>query len=162
MIRVGLSYDAHAFDESRPLVLGGVTIPDAPGLAGHSDADVVSHAIADALLGAARLGDLGTLFPNDDRWRGASSLDILVHTAKAVSDAGWSIVNADATILAEVPKLAPYREHMIDLIAAALGLATSAVWVKATTTDGLGFSGRREGIAAMAVVLIERPDAVVA
>lgn len=159
MIRAGLGFDAHAFDAGRPLVLGGVEIPDGPGLAGHSDADVVSHAIADALLGAARLGDLGTLFPSDERWRGASSLDILMHTAQAVSDAGWSIVNVDATIVTESPKLAPHREHMIDVVAAALGLATSAVWLKATSTDGLGFTGRSEGIAAMAVVLIERPDA---
>jgi 2-C-methyl-D-erythritol 2,4-cyclodiphosphate synthase len=148
----------HAFDAGRPLVLGGVTIPDSPGLAGYSDADVVSHAIADALLGAARLGDLGSLFPNDERWRDASSLDILVHTARAVSDAGWTIVNVDGTIVAETPKIAPYREHMIDMVSAALGLATSTVWLKATSTDGLGFAGRGEGIGAMAVVLIERPD----
>ena len=158
MIRAGLGFDTHAFEAGRPLVLGGVEIADAPGLAGHSDADVVSHAIADALLGAARLGDLGTLFPNDERWRGASSLDILMHTAQAVSDAEWSIVNVDATIVTESPKLARYRDRMIDVVAAALGLATSAVWLKATSTDGLGFTGRGEGIGAMAVVLIERPD----
>lgn len=161
MMRVGLGYDVHAFDEGRELVLGGVSIPDASGLSGHSDADVISHAIADALLGAARLGDLGTLFPSNERWAGASSLEILSHTAKAVSDARWSIVNVDATVVAQVPKLAPYREKMIDVVAAALGLATSAVWIKATTTDGLGFTGRTEGIAAMAVVLIERADAPV-
>ena len=159
MIRVGLGYDGHAFEEGRPLILGGIEIPGERGLAGHSDADVVSHAIADALLGAARLGDLGTLFPNDARWRGASSLDILAHTAEAVTDAGWTIVNVDATIVAEAPRLAPHREKMIDVVASALGLATSAVWLKATSTDGLGFAGRKEGIAAMAVVLIERPDA---
>ena len=158
MIRAGLGFDSHAFDAARPLVLGGVQIAGAPGLAGHSDADVVSHAIADALLGAARLGDLGTLFPNDERWRGASSLDILMHTAQAVSDAGWSIVNVDATIVTETPKLAPHREKMIDLVAAALGLATSTVWLKATSTDGLGFTGRGEGIAAMAVVLVQRRE----
>ena len=158
MIRVGLGYDAHAFEEGRRLILGGVEIPGSLGLAGHSDADVASHAIADALLGAARLGDLGTLFPNDQRWRAASSLDILAHTAQAVTGAGWSIVNVDATIVAEAPKLAPHREAMIDLVASALGLATSAVWLKGTSTDGLGFAGRGEGIAALAVVLIERPD----
>lgn len=158
MIRVGLGYDAHAFEAGRPLVLGGVEIVAERGLAGHSDADVVSHAIADALLGAARLGDLGTLFPNDERWRNASSLDILAHTAHAVTGAGWSIVNVDATIITESPKLAAHREEMIDLVASALELATSAVWLKGTTTDGLGFTGRGEGIAAMAVVLIERPD----
>lgn len=158
MIRVGLGYDAHAFDPDRQLTLGGIVIPDSPGLAGHSDADVLSHAIADALLGAARLGDLGTLFPNDDRWKDASSLDILVHSARAVSDAGWSINNVDATVVAEFPKLAPYRENMIDLVAASLDIATSAVWLKGTSTDGLGWEGRKEGISAVAVVLIERPD----
>jgi 2-C-methyl-D-erythritol 2,4-cyclodiphosphate synthase len=159
VIRVGLGYDVHAFDDGRPLVLGGVSIPDAPGLAGHSDADVVSHAIADALLGAARLGDLGTLFPNDERWANASSLEILEHTTTALTDARWSIVNVDATVVAETPRLAPYRDEMIERVAGSLGLATSAVWIKATTTDGLGYTGRREGIAVMAVVLIERPDA---
>lgn len=158
MIRVGLGYDAHAFAPKRQLILGGIVIPDEPGLAGHSDADVLSHAIADALLGAARLGDLGTLFPNDDRWKDASSLDILVQSARAVTDAGWSINNVDATVVAESPKLAPYRESMIDLVAASLDIATSAVWIKGTSTDGLGWEGRREGISALAVVLIERPD----
>lgn len=158
MIRVGLGYDAHGFDPERPLVLGGMVIPDAPGLAGHSDADVLSHAIADALLGAARLGDLGTLFPDNATWRDASSLDILVHTARAVTDAGWSINNVDATVIAETPKLAPFRENMIDLIAASLGIATSAVWIKGTSTDGLGWEGKKEGIGALAVVLIERTD----
>ena len=160
MIRVGLGYDVHAFDRGRPLVLGGVEIPDEPGLAGHSDADVVCHAIADALLGAARLGDLGSLFPNDERWAGASSLDILRNCIEAVGEAGWSVVNLDTTVVAERPRLAPYREAMIDQIATALGLATSAVWLKATTTDGLGFSGREEGIAALAVVLIEGSGAL--
>ena len=158
MIRVGLGYDAHGFDPGRPLVLGGMVIPDTPGLAGHSDADVLSHAIADALLGAARLGDLGTLFPDNATWRNASSLDILVHTARAVTDAGWSINNVDATVISEAPKLAPFRESMIDLIAASLGIATSAVWVKGTSTDGLGWEGKKEGIGALAVVLIERSD----
>ncbi|HYN37057.1 MAG TPA: 2-C-methyl-D-erythritol 2,4-cyclodiphosphate synthase, partial [Actinomycetota bacterium] len=100
----------------------------------------------------------GTLFPNDDRWKDASSLDILVQSARAVTDAGWSINNVDATVVAESPKLAPYRESMIDLVAASLDIATSAVWLKGTSTDGLGWEGRREGISALAVVLIERPD----
>ena len=158
MIRVGLGYDAHAFDPDRKLILGGVEVPGASGLAGHSDADVLSHAIADALLGAARLGDLGSLFPNDDTWKDARSLDILVHTAQAVADAGWSISSVDATLIAAAPKLAPHRQRMIDLISASLNIATSAVWIKATTTDGLGWEGRSEGVGAMAVVLIERPD----
>ena len=162
MIRVGLGYDAHAFDENRPLVLGGIEIPEAPGLSGHSDADVLSHAVADALLGAARLGDLGTLFPNDETWRNASSLQILTHTAQAVTGAGWTINNVDATVIAEAPKLAPWRESMIEAVASSLGVATSAVWIKGTTTDGLGWEGRKEGIGALAVVLIERSDEPVA
>ena len=158
MIRVGLGFDAHGFDAERPLILGGVYVPTAPGLAGHSDADVVSHAIADALLGAARLGDLGGMFPNDDRWRGASSLEILSETASAVVEAGWAICNVDATIVMERPRLDIFRTEMIDNIARALRLSTEAVWVKATTTDGLGFPGRSEGAGAIAVALIERPD----
>lgn len=162
MIRVGLGYDAHAFDDSRPLILGGLEIPDSPGLSGHSDADVLSHAVADALLGAARLGDLGTLFPNDETWRNASSLEILRHTAQAVTGAGWTINNVDATVIAETPKLSEWREEMIELVAAALGVATSAVWIKGTTTDGLGWEGKKNGIGALAVVLIERSDEPVA
>ena len=158
MIRVGSGYDAHRFDQTRPLILGGITIPDAPGLAGHSDADAVSHAIADALLSAARLGDLGTLFPNDERWRDASSLDILTQTAEAVADAGWTIGNVDCTVVTETPRIADYRSQMIDMVAAALRVATSAIWIKASTSDGLGFTGRGEGLAASATALIERPD----
>lgn len=158
MIRVGLGFDAHPFTSERDLVLGGVLIPDMPGLEGHSDADVVSHAIADALLSATRSGDLGTLFPNDERWRGASGTEILQHTSRAVKEGGWSIVNVDATLIAEVPKIAPYRDEMIETLSTALGLISSEVWVKATTTDRLGFTGRGEGIGALAVVLVQRPD----
>lgn len=158
MIRVGLGFDAHPFSSERDLVLGGVLIPDMPGLEGHSDADVVSHAIADALLSATRSGDLGTLFPNDERWRGASGTEILQHTSRAVKEGGWSIVNVDATLIAEVPKIAPYRDEMIETLSTALGLISSEVWVKATTTDRLGFTGRGEGIGALAVVLVQRPD----
>ena len=155
-MRVGLGLDAHAFDESRALVLGGVTIPGARGLAGHSDADVLSHAIADAMLSAAALSDLGSSFPGDERWRDASSLDILTETAHIVSRAGWSIGNVDATVVAEAPRLKPYRDDMISSISRALRIEPARVWVKATTTDGLGFPGREEGIAALAVVLLER------
>ena len=158
MIRVGSGFDAHRFDDRRPLILGGISIPNAPGLAGHSDADAVSHAIADALLSAARLGDLGTLFPRDERWRDASSLDMLAQTAEAIGDAGWTIVNVDCTVVTETPRISEYRSQMIEMLAAALRVATSAVWIKATTTDGLGFTGRREGLAASATALIERPD----
>jgi 2-C-methyl-D-erythritol 2,4-cyclodiphosphate synthase len=156
LTRVGVGVDAHALDRERKLVLGGVAVPDAPGLSGHSDADVLCHAIADALLGAARLGDLGEKFPNDDRWREASSLEILSETGRAVVSSGWSIANVDATVIAQTPRLAPYRDDMIRNIAASLRISTEDVSVKATSTDGLGFAGRAEGIAALAVALIER------
>lgn len=156
MSRVGLGFDAHAFEADRPLILGGVTIPDAPGLAGHSDADVVSHAIADALLGSTGQGDLGELFPDDDRWKGASSLEILRLTAQRVTQAGWTIENVDVTIVAQRPRLASFRSAMVETIAGSLGAAPTDVSVKATTTDGMGSIGRAEGIAALAVVLVNR------
>jgi 2-C-methyl-D-erythritol 2,4-cyclodiphosphate synthase len=160
--RSGIGFDAHAFQrtgeaaEPRPLVIGGVTIPGIPGLGGHSDADVLSHAIADALLGAASLGDLGSNFPGDERWAGASSLLILEETARLVRDAGYSIAHVDASVVAEAPRLSPHRAAMRANVAAALGIAESDVSVKATTTDGLGFAGRGDGIAALAVATIER------
>jgi 2-C-methyl-D-erythritol 2,4-cyclodiphosphate synthase len=154
MTRTGLGFDAHAFDASRRLVLGGVEIPDSPGLAGHSDADALSHAVADALLGAASLGDLGEEFPATDQWRDAKSLDILRGSAAIVRANGWDIVNADATIVAERPRLTPFRDRMIANLADALGVTTDRVSVKATTTDGMGFTGRGEGIGALAVVTI--------
>lgn len=155
-LRVGSGFDAHRRDEARPLVLGGVEIPGAPGLAGHSDADVVCHAIADALLGAAGLGDLGARFPGDERWRDASSLDILRTTAALLAEGGWQVVNVDATIVAESPRLAPHRPDMTVRVAGALGIEPAAVSIKATTTDGLGFCGRSEGVAAFAVALLQR------
>ncbi|MGH2808342.1 MAG: 2-C-methyl-D-erythritol 2,4-cyclodiphosphate synthase [Actinomycetota bacterium] len=156
MTRVGLGFDAHAFDASRRLVLGGVLIPDSPGLEGHSDADVLCHSIADALLGAAGLGDLGSSFPDDDTWRDASSLLILEETARMVAAAGWTISNVDATVVGEAPRLAPYRDQMTGAISEALGVIAGIVSVKATTTDRMGFTGRSEGIAAMAVAALER------
>lgn len=156
MSRVGLGFDCHAFDSGRSLILGGVVIPGSPGLSGHSDADVLSHAIADALLGAGRLGDLGTMFPADDRWREASSLAILALTARALRDHGCRIENVDGTVVAQSPTLAPHRGEMTAAIAQALELPASEVSIKATTTDGLGFTGRREGIAAIAVVLVDQ------
>lgn len=156
MSRVGLGFDAHSFDAGRPLILGGVTIPDAPGLAGHSDADVVSHAIADALLGSTGLGDLGELFPNDERWKDASSVEILRQTAQAVTRAGWTIVNVDVTVVAQRPRIASHRSAMAERVGDALGMAHADVSIKATTTDGMGFIGRAEGIAALAVALVER------
>jgi 2-C-methyl-D-erythritol 2,4-cyclodiphosphate synthase len=154
-MRIGFGFDAHAFDTSRGLILGGVFIPDSPGLSGHSDADVLCHSIADALLGAVGLSDLGTLFPNDERWRDASSLDLLAETAQELRKVRWDIANIDSTVLAEEPRLAPYRDEMEKNIATALGLDIGVVSVKATTADGMGFTGRREGIAAMAVALVE-------
>ncbi len=157
-MRVGTGFDVHAFDASRPLVLGGVEIGDSPGLAGHSDADVLCHAIADAVLGAARLGDIGALFPNDARWENASSLVLLAATVEAARESGWVIGNIDSIVIAETPSLTPHKAEMIANIAQAAQVDQSLVSVKATTTDGLGFTGRREGIAALATVLL---DAVV-
>jgi 2-C-methyl-D-erythritol 2,4-cyclodiphosphate synthase len=151
-----MGFDTHAFDPARDLVLGGVTIPDSPGLAGHSDADVLSHAVADALLGAAGLGDVGSNFPATDRWRDASSLEILAETAGRLADDGWTIGNVDATVMAEAPRLAPFVEDMRAAVSSALGIDSASVSVKSTTTDGLGFVGRGEGLAAIAVALIEK------
>lgn len=156
MIRVGLGFDVHPFDDTRRLMLGGVEITDSPGLAGHSDGDVLCHAVADALLGAARLGDLGERFPATARWENAPSAGILVEVARALTDKGWSIVDIDATVVAEEPRIAPHRDRMIDAVAAALAVSPEQISVKATTTDGLGVIGRGEGIAALAVALIER------
>ena len=154
-MRVGIGFDVHAFDATRPLILGGVEIPDAPGLAGHSDADVVCHAIADALLGAAALGDIGEHFPpSDDRWKDASSIDLLTRVRDLVVDRGYEISNVDATLLLEAPKVAPHRAQMTKNIAAALGLDVDRVSVKATTTEGLGTVGRGEGAACMAVAAL--------
>ncbi|MEA2460683.1 MAG: 2-C-methyl-D-erythritol 2,4-cyclodiphosphate synthase [Actinomycetota bacterium] len=156
MIRIGQGVDVHAFDGARPLILGGVEIPGSPGLGGHSDADVVCHAVADALLGAACAGDLGQNFPAIERWRNVSSLEILRESRLLLETKGWRIGNVDATVVAEAPKLSPYVSEMAHNVAGVLGVADDAVSVKATTTDGLGFAGRGEGIACFAVALIER------
>ncbi|MBA2725674.1 MAG: 2-C-methyl-D-erythritol 2,4-cyclodiphosphate synthase [Actinobacteria bacterium] len=153
-MRIGQGFDVHAFDDDRPLIIGGVPIPDHPGLLGHSDADVLCHAVADALLGAARLGDLGSVFPASDEWRDASSMDILRSVAGKFAAARFAIVNIDATVIAETPRLASYVTEMSLNVAEALGIDPEQVSVKATTTDGLGFTGRGEGIAAQAVSLI--------
>ncbi|MDQ4065175.1 MAG: 2-C-methyl-D-erythritol 2,4-cyclodiphosphate synthase [Actinomycetota bacterium] len=155
MTRVGLGFDAHAFDPDRRLVLGGVKITDSPGLAGHSDADVVAHALADALLGAAALGDLGSRFPDTNEWKNADSLVILKECAAAVSVAGYGIVNVDVTVVAQRPRLAAHIDAMAATLASTLDLAPADVSVKATTTDGMGFTGRGEGIAALAIVAID-------
>lgn len=156
MIRVGLGFDVHPFDEARPLMLGGIEIPDSPGLAGHSDGDVLSHAVADALLGAAGLGDLGERFPATPEWQDAASAGILAEVARSLLDGGWSIADVDATVVAQGPRIAPHRDRMIETVAAALAISPERMSVKATTTDGLGVIGRGEGIAAFAVALIER------
>lgn len=152
--RVGHGFDVHAFEDGRPLMLGCILIDDARGLGGHSDADVVAHAVADALLGAAAAGDLGQSFPATPEWRDASGARILAGAAQEVASAGWRVGNVDVTIVAEAPKLAPYREAMRGAVAAALGLDRGSVSIKATTTDGLGFTGRGEGIACYAVALL--------
>lgn len=156
-MRIGSGYDVHAFAPDRPLVLGGVTIPYELGLAGHSDADAVIHAIVDALLGAAALGDIGQHFPSrDPRWKDQPSVVFLTYTRELLCQEGWQIGNVDATIIAERPKMGPHIAAMRAFLAEHLHLTREQVSVKATTTDGLGFTGRREGIACSAVALIER------
>jgi 2-C-methyl-D-erythritol 2,4-cyclodiphosphate synthase len=155
--RVGLGIDAHALAEGVPLVLGGVSIDSPRGLAGHSDGDVVAHALIDALLGAAGLGDIGALFPSsDDRYRGASSLDLLRKAYGDVREAGWELVNADCVLVGEEPRIERIRGEMRARLAGALGVDVGRVNVRATTTDRLGFTGRGEGLAAQSVVLLER------
>ena len=156
MTRIGHGYDVHRLVPERRCVIGGVDIPAELGLLGHSDADVLLHAIADALLGAAALGDIGKHFPDTDpRYEGADSLELLRHVVLLLRERGYFIVNVDATVIAQVPKLAPYIDRMRENIAGALGVAIDCVGVKATTEEGLGFTGTKEGIAAHAVCLIE-------
>lgn len=157
MMRIGHGYDVHQFAEGRRCILGGVDVPSDRGLLGHSDADVLAHAVADAVLGASRLGDIGKLFPDTDpAYEGADSLVLLARVAELVRSKGFEIVDVDSTVAAQAPKLAPYREQMRENLAAALGLSAENVGVKATTTEGLGFVGRKEGIAAWAVALLEK------
>ena len=155
-MRIGQGFDVHAFTEGRPLVVGGVTIPHHMGLLGHSDADVLLHAICDALLGAAALGDIGWHFPDSNpAYSNVDSRELLRATGKKVAEAGYRIVNLDATVVAQAPRMAPHIAKMIGNIAADLGLNPAAVSVKATTTEKLGAIGRGEGIAAQAIALIE-------
>lgn len=157
MLRIGHGYDVHEFAEGRRCILGGVDVPSERGLLGHSDADVLTHALADAVLGAARMGDIGKLFPDTDpEYEGADSLVLLARVAELVREQGFAIVDVDCTVAAQAPKLAPYRERMRFNLADALGVDVSQVGVKATTTEGLGFVGRKEGIAAWAVALLEQ------
>ncbi len=156
MMRIGHGYDVHQFAEGRELVLGGVRVPCERGLLGHSDADVVAHALMDAILGAMRAGDIGGLFPDTDpAYEGADSLVLMARVAELARERGFAIVDCDCTIAAQAPKLAPYREQMRENMAAALGVDVSCVGVKATTTERLGFVGREEGIEAWAVVLLD-------
>ena len=155
MFKIGNGYDVHKLVEGRRLILCGVEIPHIVGLLGHSDADVAAHALSDALLGSVALGDIGKIFPdNDPAYKDADSMKLLAHVAALVRECGYMPVNADITIMAERPKLAPYIVQMRENIAAACGVGVDAVSVKATTTEGLGFVGREEGIAASAVVLV--------
>jgi 2-C-methyl-D-erythritol 2,4-cyclodiphosphate synthase len=156
MVRTGLGIDTHAFARGRPLILGGVDIPHEVGLAGYSDADVLTHAVIDALLGAAALGDIGQHFPDtDERFRDADSLELLRTVVVYLGERGYAIGNVDVTVVLERPKLAPYRDAIRDALAGALGLPAGAVNVKATTGEGIGFVGRGEGAAAMAVATLE-------
>lgn len=157
MIRTGIGFDIHRFADGRRLVLGGVEIPEQPGLEGHSDADVLCHALADALLGAVGDGDIGVHFPNTDpAWKDACSLDLLSAVAGRVRGAGWRIVNVDASVLAERPRVRPYVGAMLQRLAAAMGINVDQVSVKATTMEQLGAVGRKEGVAVMAIATVER------
>lgn len=156
-MRIGQGFDVHALVGGRKLIIGGVDIPYHLGLLGHSDADVLLHAICDALLGACALGDIGRHFPDSDaRYKGIDSRELVRHVMNLVVQQGYRIVNLDATIIAQAPKMAPHIPAMVTNIAADLGVALSAVNVKATTTEQLGFTGRGEGIAAQAICLLER------
>jgi 2-C-methyl-D-erythritol 2,4-cyclodiphosphate synthase len=155
-MRIGIGYDSHRFAYGRPLVLGGVTIPHPQGLAGHSDADVVTHALLDALLGAAGAGDIGSRFPDTDpKWQGADSVSLLAQAYLELVESRLSFVHADIVVITEQPKIAPYVDQMRDRLAGALVTGSSSVSVKGKTNEGMGFVGRGEGIAAIAVVLLE-------
>ncbi len=154
-MRIGQGFDVHAFAEGRKLILGGVEIDHEKGLLGHSDADVLIHAVCDALLGAAALGDIGHLFPDTDAcFAGADSLDLLAEVMRQVRQAGFSVGNIDATVIAQAPRLAPHISNMREKVAAVMQVDVSQIGIKATTSEHLGFTGRKEGIAAMAVALL--------
>ena len=155
MIRIGQGYDVHRLTEGRKLILGGVDIPHEKGLLGHSDADVLTHAICDALLGAAALGDIGKNFPDtDDKYKGIDSLLLLAEVVKKLKIKGYSVNNIDATVIAQAPKISPFIEEMRNNIARTMGMDIDFISIKATTEEGLGFTGRKEGIAAMAIAVI--------
>ena len=156
-LRIGQGYDVHQLVEGRKLIMGGVDIPHTRGLLGHSDADVLAHAVADALLGGVRGGDIGKLFPDTDpAYEGADSMKLLAAVADSVRDRGYEILDVDSVIAAQAPKLSPYRDQMRENLARAMGISPENVGVKATTTEHLGFEGREEGISATAVALLVR------
>jgi 2-C-methyl-D-erythritol 2,4-cyclodiphosphate synthase len=156
-VRIGLGYDAHSLVEGRPLILGGVELEHEKGLLGHSDADVLAHALADAVLGALREGDIGKLFPDTDpAYAGADSVELLAEVGELARKRGWRIADADCVLVLERPKVSPYRDQMRANLAKALGVSVDCIGLKATTTEGLGFEGRQEGVAAQAVVLLDR------
>ena len=158
MVRVGIGYDSHPFAPGRKLILGGVEIPNAKGLAGHSDADAVAHAVTDAILGAAGLGDIGRMFPNDDpRWKDASSIELLNKAFRKVAEAGFQFVHADVTVIIEKPKLSPHLQAMEQRLAEALLVGAPRVSVKAKTNEGMGWIGRGEGVAVLAVATLLEP-----
>lgn len=161
MARVGVGYDSHRFDELRRLVLGGVRIPDHPGLSGHSDGDAVAHAVIDAILGAAGAGNVGSHFPpDDDRWKGADSIDLLRRSTHVVQQMGYGVGNVDVTIVCETPRIAPWVTAMSDRLARALSVSSSQVSVKGKTNEGMGWIGEKRGLAVHAVALLEsRPAA---
>jgi 2-C-methyl-D-erythritol 2,4-cyclodiphosphate synthase len=155
-VRVGIGYDSHRFAGGRRLILGGVEIPHSRGLAGHSDADAVAHALTDAILGAAGLGDIGALFPDTDaRWKDADSISLLSHAYRKVAEAGLHFVSADITVIAEQPKIGPYVGRMREKLAEALSVAAGAVSVKGKSNEGMGWIGRGEGVAVVAVAVLQ-------
>ena len=159
MSLLGIGYDSHRLAAGRRLVIGGVEIPHERGLEGHSDADVLAHAIADALLGAAGLGDIGTHFPDtDERWRGADSIELLRQVVAMLDERGLRVGNVDCTVVMEAPKLAPHRDAIEARLAGALAISPARVNVKASTGEGIGFVGRGEGVAALAIAALEQPD----
>jgi 2-C-methyl-D-erythritol 2,4-cyclodiphosphate synthase len=156
-VRVGIGYDSHRFEPGRPLVLGGVGIPDHPGLKGHSDGDAVAHALIDALLGAAALGSIGHHFPDTDpRWQGADSMDLLAATVRLIEERNYQVVNADVTIVTQTPRIGPWAGAMAERLAGLMRIASSCVSVKGKTNEGMGWIGRGEGLAAMSVVLLDQ------
>ena len=156
-MRIGFGYDSHRFDEARSLVLGGVLIPDHPGLSGHSDGDAVAHAITDALLGAAALGDIGRHFPpSDPKWEGADSMELLGRVVQLIRESDLRVGNLDVTVIAETPAIAPVAGRMVERLSEVLGIAREAISVKGKTNEGMGWIGAGEGMAVHAVALLER------